>query len=153
MDSKSVHTFERIFKNLNAAGNDVLEIGSGHGLTCILFAMMGARNAYGIELMKDAVASSERVRDEMDSKLPAFFTCGDAGKRLPYADSSLDIILVIEVISHVIVSSLDAFVKECLRVLRPGGILYISDGNNAASPMLRRKNHETWDRFENGPPT
>ena len=73
---------------------------------------------------------------------------GDAG-RLPLRSGSADIVLSIEAISHYY--DVDAFLDECARVLRPGGHVVVSDGNNGANPRLRAYTLELWQRLELGP--
>jgi len=86
-------------------------------------------------------------------ELPVCFQYGDASKRLPYADDEFDCLTLIEVISHVICEDMHLLFEEMKRVLRQGGILFISDGNNARSPRRRKLNRTLWERIENGPPT
>ena len=54
-------------------------------------------------------------------------------------------------ISHVNPSYLDSLYAEAVRVLRPGGWLLISDGNNLASPSCREALVDVYDAWENGP--
>jgi SAM-dependent methyltransferase len=68
---------------------------------------------------------------------------------LPLPDRSVDVVMSIEAISHYY--DVEHFFDECARVLRPGGHLVISDGNNGANPRIRRETEELWERFERGP--
>lgn len=56
--------------------------------------------------------------------------------RLPFAENEFDIVFSPEVIQHI--ESVDSFVTELLRVLKPGGILVLSSAN--AHSWLRRFN-------------
>ena len=56
-----------------------------------------------------------------------------------------------EVISHVNPSFLDTVWREMARILRPGGMLFISDGNNRANLEVQAVLPELYDKWENGP--
>lgn len=68
---------------------------------------------------------------------------------MPYEDASADIVLSLEAISHYLV--VDAFIDEARRVLTPGGLLIIADGNNALNPIVRRRTAQIWQAAECGP--
>src|SRR5260221_11080790 len=69
--------------------------------------------------------------------------------RVPLAAASADLVLCIDAISHYY--DVDKFLDECTRVLRPGGWVVISDGNNGANPRIRAQTVELWERLEHGP--
>ncbi|MEO8432629.1 MAG: class I SAM-dependent methyltransferase [Acidobacteriota bacterium] len=153
LDAETLREFERIFEEVGGRGRKILEIGSGNGFNCVLFGLLGAAEVRGVEVVPEAVAIAEAVRTEVDPGLPVSFQLGDAGQPLPFPDASFDALLLIEVISHVVTPDVSGFLREMARVVRPGGILYIQDGNNARSWKRRRENYEIWRRFENGPIT
>lgn len=152
-DRSNLEFFRRIFERIDGKGKTILEVGSGFGMTCMLFGLLGAREAHGIELIDRAVASANQMRDRLDPSLPVFFQQHDAAKPLPFPNGRFDALLLIEVISHVVCRDFRAFMAEMARVVKPGGVIYISDGNNGYSPHRRKVNQEIWNRFENGPPT
>jgi SAM-dependent methyltransferase len=151
-DQTTAETFIDLFARLEGGDKRILEIGSGHGFTCVLFASLGAKRLDGIEVVQSAVEYATRLRDSVANHLPVYFRQGTAAEPLPYPDESFDIILAIEVLSHIRANPA-AVLTECARVLSPGGVLFISDGNNARSWFRRRQNYEIWRRFEQGPPT
>jgi SAM-dependent methyltransferase len=55
--------------------------------------------------------------------------------RIPLADSAVDGVFAVEVLEHI--ESLDEFMSEALRVLRPGGVLAIVDKNAASLNVAR----------------
>lgn len=59
---------------------------------------------------------------DLDPALPRIDICGD-GQRLPFRDRSVDAVLSGGMLEHVLEP--DASLRETLRVLRPGGLLYI----------------------------
>jgi SAM-dependent methyltransferase len=115
----------KILKNLAAAGVEVggrlLDAGCGAGGTAISFAEEGAR-VVGLDLDARFRGSGTRLVDEK-GVAGVTFVQGD-GARLPFADGSFDFVLSHEVIEHVYAA--EAYLLECHRVLRPGGILYLS---------------------------
>ena len=153
LDARSVATFEEIFAEVQGRGKAILEVGSGHGFTCVLFALLGAREVHGVDVVPSAIQVAEEVRRRDDPGLPVTFRLADATRGLPYADATFDIVMLVEVLSHVVMADLGAFLREMVRVLAPGGLLFLSDGNNARSWRRRRQNYRLWERFEQGPPT
>jgi SAM-dependent methyltransferase len=150
---ETVSTFEDLFQEVNGCGKTILEIGSGYGFTCVLLALLGAREVHGVELIPSVVQASEKLARRIGGHLPVFFRQADVSRGLPYADAHFDAVLMIEVLSHVVVSDLASFIRETVRVVRPGGYVIVSDGNNARSWKRRRENHRLWERFDQGPPT
>lgn len=153
VDRETLQIFRTIFEEVGGRRKRFLEVGSGNGFTCVLFGLLGAAEVHGLEVVGEAVQVAEEVKRAVDPDLPVFFRQGDAARKLPFPDDSFDVLLLIEVISHVVTDDLTGFFREIVRVLAPGGVLYIQDGNNARSWFLRRKNYEIWERFERGPVT
>jgi ubiquinone/menaquinone biosynthesis C-methylase UbiE len=153
LDAATVATFEEIFAQVQGPGKAILEVGSGHGFTCVFFAMLGARELHGVDVMPSAIQVAEEVKRRVDPSLPVIFRLADATRGLPYDDAAFDVVLLIETLSHVVMADLEAFLREMVRVLRAGGLLYLSDGNNARSWRQRRQNYRIWERFDQGPPT
>jgi SAM-dependent methyltransferase len=52
---------------------------------------------------------------------------------IPFPDKSFDVVIAIEVISHV--RDLENTLSEIKRVLKPGGLFFINDGNNSINPL------------------
>jgi len=152
-DKESVPVFRTLFAEVQGEGKSFLEIGSGHGFGCVFFALLGASEVHGLELLPAAAEVAEEVKRRLDPSIQVYFRQGDAARGLPYEDERFDVVLLIEVISHVIFPDFKAFIDELVRVVRPGGFLYISDGNNARSWKRRYENYRIWERFDQGPPT
>lgn len=153
LDAATVAAFEEIFAQVQGRGKRILEVGSGHGFTCTLFGLLGAREVHGVDVLPSAIQVAEAVKRRVDPRLPVFFRLADAARGLPYDDAVFDVVLLIETLSHVVTADLGAFLREIVRVLSTGGVLYLSDGNNARSWRRRRQNYRIWERFDQGPPT
>jgi len=130
-------------------GKDVLDAGSGFGPVSHLMAAWGARSVYALEIYRPMAESHGRLRAAcFPGHLQVHIVQGNVSA-IPLRRESLDLVLSIEAISHYF--DVDGFLDECARVLRPGGVLLISDGNNGANPRIRRFTEALWERFELGP--
>jgi SAM-dependent methyltransferase len=153
LDPETVSTFEDLFYEVDGCEKTILEIGSGYGFTCVLLALLGAAEVHGVEVIQPVVQAAVTLVRRMGGHLPVFFRQADVSRGLPYADARFDVVLMIEVLSHVVVSDLGSFIREIVRVVKPGGYVIVSDGNNARSWKRRRENYRLWERFDQGPPT
>lgn len=107
-------------------GKDLLDLGGGTGINASALAAAGARVTI--------VDSSDHMLDRARSKgLNARLIRADAGD-LPLPDRSFDIVLISDAWHHF--SGQDRVLSQIVRVLRPGGRLYIID--------FDRKKLRTW---------
>lgn len=115
----------KILENLEKAGvaigGRVLDAGCGAGGTAISLAEEGA-DVVGLDLDARFRGSGTRLREEKRVTRVRFLQ-GD-GARLPLRDGVFDFVLSHEVVEHVYAAEL--YLRECHRVLRPGGLLYLS---------------------------
>jgi len=130
------------------AGAKILDVGCGFGIDSMIFASLGA-DVHGIDVNPDWIRTIHAYLADLKWDLPIETKVGDASK-LDYPDDTFDVVLSVEAISHY--RDVDNFMAEAFRVLRGGGALIISDGNNGANPRIRTKTYEIWRRFEHGPP-
>jgi SAM-dependent methyltransferase len=132
------------------AGKVVVDAGSGFGMVSNLLAHWGAERVVAVEVHTPMAHSHARsnARHFPDLARRVLHVRGDASA-MPVRSASADIVLSIEAISHYF--DVDAFLDECARVLRPGGQVVVSDGNNGANPAIRAHVVEYWNRLENGP--
>ncbi len=112
---------EVVYLQLRAlcAGRDVLEAGCGEGYGADLIAA-AARQVIAVDYDAAAVAHV-RVRYPRVQVLAANLAS------LPLPDASVDVVVNFQVIEHL--WDQPQFVTECLRVLRPGGLLLMSTPN------------------------
>lgn len=151
-ERKRLAYYEDLFRiaHVEPQGLDVLEAGSGFGVGLIAVACLGARSVTGVELVgwqaDWAKACVARLEPELGSRIHV-----ETGNivQLPAADGSLDLVLSLEAISHYLYYT--PFLAEAARVLRPGGTLIVSDGNNALNATVRRNTEEMWAEHEADP--
>lgn len=106
------------------AGACVLEVGCGEGYGTAMLASSAGR-IVGIDY--DALTISHCAATYPAAAYPtaAFVRANLA--TLPIATGSVDVVVTLQVVEHV--WNHDEFVRECLRVLRPGGLLFMTTPN------------------------
>lgn len=100
-------------------GRDVLEAGCGEGYGADLIADV-ARRVIGLDYDEATVAHVRARYPQVDMRH------GNLAE-LPLADGSVDVVVNFQVIEHL--WDQPQFVAECLRVLRPSGVLLMSTPN------------------------
>lgn len=107
----------------NLTNLTVLDIGCGAGTQARLWAEQGHR-VFGLDVNQPLVELGRRRANELGLMIE--FEVGSATK-LPYADASMDVCLMPELLEHV--GDWQSCLSEAVRVLKPGGMLYLSTSN------------------------
>lgn len=130
------------------SGQRVVDFGCKCGHLLPLLIAEGASEVIGLDAEDSYVNAGKSVIESLYTNARIVKT--EAGY-IPLQPGSADIVLMNEVISHVNPSFLDTVWRETSRILRSGGILFVSDGNNAANHTARNKLVDLYDKWENGP--
>jgi SAM-dependent methyltransferase len=131
----------KILTQLERAGirprGRVLDAGCGGGGVAVSFAEESAF-AVGLDLVDRFKDAGDRLAQERGIANVSFLR-GD-GTSLPFAQDRFDLVLSHSVIEHV--ASPEDYLRECFRVLQPGGVLFLSTPpyySSAGSHLARLK--------------
>ena len=99
----------------------VLDYGCGYGRTLADLAQAGYQNVFGVDFSEAMLA---RCRQEF----PHVSLIRNDGRTLPFESETLDAVLLFATLTCIPQNEAQrALIAEVERVLRPGGLLYISD--------------------------
>ncbi|UCG31613.1 MAG: class I SAM-dependent methyltransferase [Phycisphaerales bacterium] len=120
----------------------ILDVGCGTGGNLEWLCTRG--QSFGIDLSESALRlCRQRVgvsRSEKTAPESARLICGEI-LRLPFADSTFDLVTAFDVLYHKWVADDAAAMREVIRVCRPGGYILITD---SALPFLRGPHDEAY---------
>lgn len=100
----------------------VLDAGTGGGANVLLGAWMGFR-VTGCDLSRDALAVLRDTARRTDPPARAHYAQSNS-LALPFSNGAFDVVIASHIIEHL--GEPGAMLAECLRVLRPGGVLRVS---------------------------
>ncbi|MDP9360607.1 MAG: class I SAM-dependent methyltransferase [Acidobacteriota bacterium] len=113
---RSIQLYNYVISGLALEGKDVLEVSSGRGGGCrYIYESFGPRSVTGLDRSEASIEFSSMVNPSPN----LMFRSGDA-EAMVFADASFDVVINVEA-SHCY-GSMDRFLSEVRRVLRPGGI-------------------------------
>lgn len=146
------HLFQKardMYRYLEAEGKDVLDLGAGFGLEAILVGIYGARRVLATEIDADMVRVGQYLAERIDPPLAQFESRYGDGIRMELPRESFDGVMANCVISHV--RDLEGFLAETHRLLRPGGVFFLSDENNSLFLPARPRRRRGWRQMEREP--
>lgn len=126
---------DEVMKGIDASGKKVLDIGCGCGGAAIhLIKNHGAKSVLGIDTESLVIQRAEELATKYNLSNLVNFCCVKPGP-LDILDESFDIVFSKEVFLHI--SDKDDLIKDIYRVLKPGGLVAVSD----------------WMRIDDNPPS
>jgi len=114
-------TLDYLKKKRNWTGCKSLDIGCDKGDFSVQLQKLGFET-YGTDIRKNVLKEAQKAK--VKTRL-----C-DLEKRFPFKDNSFDLLFAGEIIEHLF--DTDHFIKECKRVMKPGGILIVTTPNIAS---------------------
>ncbi|MFA7707424.1 MAG: class I SAM-dependent methyltransferase [Candidatus Pacearchaeota archaeon] len=127
------YIYERFFKKYAKKNKNqklkLLDIGSGKGNHLVGFSRCGIES-FGIDKRKECIEALNKF---------VIKECDIEKERLPFKDNTFDFVFSKSVLEHVV--NTDNFLKETLRVLKPGGIAVMM------TPCWRSQRAFFWDDY------
>ncbi|MFX0078539.1 MAG: class I SAM-dependent methyltransferase [Candidatus Hermodarchaeota archaeon] len=112
-----------VAKRLKARGvKRVLDLGCGSGRHTVFLAKVGF-DVFGLDLAPTGL--SETIQQLAEAGLTAHVTLSDI-QRLPYDDGFFDAIVSVQVIHHNRIKDIEETVSEMHRVLKAGGLVWVT---------------------------
>lgn len=128
-----------VIKSLNNPQEDiVLELGCSE--TNIYDCFSRSRvfpNYIGMDIRKDFLGMSKQK-----NRKDALLFCADLTKKLPLKDASVQSIVMMEFIEHITREDNMTVFKECFRVLKPGGKIFVSSPMNIRGRVFHNLEEE-----------
>ena len=146
------HVFQKcreMYEYLEADGKDVLDLGAGFGVEALLVAIYGARRVVATEIDHDMVAVGKYLAEKVDPPVTHFESKYGDGISMEFPSASFDGVMANCVISHV--RDLEGFLREAHRLLKPGGVFFLSDENNSLYLPARPRRRRGWRGMEQEP--
>ncbi len=123
---------------LSISESKVLDLGAGRGIASYAFANSGARLVYALEPDSSSIAGQGAI-GRIKAGLPIEIL--DAfGENIPLPDGEVDLVYARQVLHHI--QDLPSALRECARVLRPGGVFiacreHVVDNEQQLAAFLR----------------
>jgi len=120
-DRYCIQLYHHVVLPANILNKEVLEVGSGRGGGCSYLARyLKPKSIVGIDFSSNAVDLCNRMYSQPNLS----FRIGDAMK-IPFPNRSFDVVINVE--SSHCYHSMKNFIREVIRVLRPGGFFSWTD--------------------------
>lgn len=116
-------------RGISAAECSVLDAGCGIGLMDQYFTGTFA-TLEGVDISCESVEEARRRNPRVT------YSSYEEGTPFPYSDNRFDVIFISCVLHHIPVQQRESFMRECRRVLKPQGYLFIFE-HNSLNPLTR----------------
>jgi cyclopropane fatty-acyl-phospholipid synthase-like methyltransferase len=105
-------------------GEVLVDLGTGRGELLAVAVEQGAERAIGVEYSAAAVALAEQTLDVHGVREKAEVLQADA-RSVPIDSGFADLVTMVDVVEHLAHEELGATLREALRILKPGGRLFV----------------------------
>jgi len=112
---------ETVFKKEKV--KNILDLGCGVGRNLVYLSKKGFE-MFGLDLSKEGINQLKKILNK--EKLKADLITADVYQKLPYKDNYFDSIISVQVLQHSNEKNIIKAIKEIERVLKPGGIIFIT---------------------------
>ncbi len=140
---------KHIFDMVQGNESRILDTGCGFGLVSIHLATFGAQMVSAVDANEEKIHILQKILSRFNPPITNIEVKLSDALNLEYEDNQFDAVVANEIVSHI--RDLDIFIREMSRVLRSGGIFFISDGNNTFDITGRYRRREFWRKREFGP--
>jgi ubiquinone/menaquinone biosynthesis C-methylase UbiE len=131
LNSEGQHRARFRFAREFVRGKDVLDAGCGGGYGSMILLKGGAKSVTGVDISEESITGANSHFAAPNLR----YIMGDL-HRLPFPESSFDVIVAFEIIDQV--PDFIQVLQEFKRLLRPGGVLLISTPNRVVSTELEK---------------
>lgn len=126
---KALKRYENLSRFTDPRGKRILEVGCGYGTNLIVWINHFKLDVTGVEPEGEGFAETIDISSKLltANGLPTERIKVSTGEKLPFEDSSFDIVYSANVLEHT--NDPVEVLKECVRVLRPNGIIHFEIPN------------------------
>lgn len=132
----STQVHEDFIKIIEAKKSKILDLGCGNGRISVQLAKMG-QNVTGIDINESEIDYAKTTHPGIK------FSVGSAEK-LKFKASSFDHVVTLGLFGAVEKSTRLKIFKEALRVLKPGGYLYLGEFGRITDPLIKTSKGKRW---------
>lgn len=125
LNSFEEHCWDYVLTDLR--DKDVLDVGAGTGRLAVTLLRRGAKVT--------ALDVSPKMLEKLHKKKPAIKIVEGDAENLPFESESFDLVTAAFVVVHLKDPAI--FFKEAERVLRPGGLLIVTNINQKEAPSVK----------------
>jgi SAM-dependent methyltransferase len=119
------------------ASSNVLEIGCGSGGCALHFVEIIDCRITGIDVNAHGIRAADHLAHDQQLADRAHFIVQSAAERLPFSDETFDAAYSNDAFCHI--PNRPALLRECRRVLKPGGRLLFSDALVISGPVTNEE--------------
>jgi len=119
----------------------VLEVGCGYGRVLEELHRAGFRSLVGLDFSKKMIDRGRKLFPHLDLRR-------SEGDGLPFPEGTFQAVILVAVLTCIADSQAQVdLVSEAVRVLRDGGVLFLSDFMINEDPRNIRRYEEYWDKY------